>query len=55
MFTGEVLSDQHRVPQENDAIVWHRTNLQTLFNHFPRKRRIIGGYIINIFCRFGLD
>lgn len=42
MFTGEVLSDQHRVPQENDAIVWHRTNLQALFNHFPRERRIIG-------------
>lgn len=46
MNTGEVLSDQRRVPQENDAIVWYRTNLQSLFNRFPQERRIIGNLFI---------
>ncbi|XP_022942054.1 uncharacterized protein LOC111447242 [Cucurbita moschata] len=38
----EVLSDQHRVPQENDAIIWHNTNLQSLFSLIPQERRVIG-------------
>ncbi|KAG7031448.1 hypothetical protein SDJN02_05488 [Cucurbita argyrosperma subsp. argyrosperma] len=42
MNAGEVLSDQHRVPQENDAIIWHNTNLQSLFSLIPQERRVIG-------------
>lgn len=46
MNVGEVLSDQHRVPQENDAIIWHNTNLQSLFSLIPQERRVIGTFIL---------